>query len=142
MQLSQSQRLNSRVAAFEIFQLGQVELNGVNIAPFNRRHVLKTANVIARHPAILQCAGIVSSTTRAIGAQKPFNGELSKQVLITVQKTTRYFLLNIDQERAQGMSQEQHVHPFKTRCPAGLFCCMADHKWRYTKPATNFLNAE
>lgn len=97
MQLSQSQRLNGRVAAFEIFQLRQVELNGVNIAPFYRRHVLKTANVIARHPAILQCAGIVSSTTSAIGAQKPFNGELSKQVLITVQKTTRYFLLNIDQ---------------------------------------------
>ena len=58
MQLSQGKGLNSRVAAFEIFQLRQVELNGVNIAPFNWRHVLKTTNVITGHPAILKRAGI------------------------------------------------------------------------------------
>ena len=40
------------------------------------------------------------------------------------------------------MGQEQHVHPFKTRRPTGLFCRMADHEWRHAKPAAYFLNAE
>lgn len=42
MQFSQGQSLNSRIAAFEIFQLRQVELNSVNVTPsiggiFSRR---------------------------------------------------------------------------------------------------------
>ena len=97
MKFSYSQRLNRRVAVFKILQLSQVELNCINITAFNWRHIFQPSHIVARHPAILQGAGIVRRTSCAIGAQKPFNGELSKQVLITVQKTTRYFLLNIDQ---------------------------------------------
>ena len=95
MQLSQGKGLNSRVAAFEIFQLRQVELNGVNVTPFNRWHILKTAHVIAGHPPILERAGLVRSTARAVGAQQPFNRELREHLIIAVQQAPPYFLFYV-----------------------------------------------
>ncbi len=96
MKFSYSQRLNRRVAVFKILQLSQVELNCINIPAFNWWHIFQPSHIVARHPAILQGAGIVRGTSCTIGSQKPLNRELSKQILITVQKATRDFLLNID----------------------------------------------
>ena len=142
MQFSQGQSLNSRIAAFEIFQLRQVELNGVNVTPFNRWHIFKTAHVITGHPPILERAGIVRSTARAVGAQQSFYGELREHLIIAVQQAPSNFLFDVHQQRSQGVRQEKKVHTLQTGCPAALLCRMPNHIGRNAEPAADFLNAE